>query len=148
MILIGIIVFLIVFVFFVILGFLGARWRKGNLSKLFEWSQTGGVLGPYLVWFLIGADLFTAYTFLALPSMQYAVGSLAFYGVPYVMMGFMMGMITMPRLWRIARKRGYLTASDFVQDRYNSKTLAILVAITGIVATLPYIALQVLGMHV
>ncbi|MGC8568316.1 MAG: sodium:solute symporter family protein [Candidatus Micrarchaeia archaeon] len=148
MILIGIIVFLIVFVFFVILGFLGARWRKGNLSKLFEWSQTGGVLGPYLVWFLIGADLFTAYTFLALPSMQYAVGSLAFYGVPYVMMGFMMGMITMPRLWRIARKRGYLTASDFVQDRYNSKTLAILIAITGIVATLPYIALQVLGMQV
>jgi SSS family solute:Na+ symporter len=148
MILVGILVFLIVFLFFIILGFLGARWRKGNLSKLFEWSQTGGVLGPYLVWFLIGADLFTAYTFLALPSLEFAAGSLAFYAVPYASMGFLMGMITMPRLWRIARKRGYVTAADFVQDRYNSKALAIIIALTGIVATLPYIALQVLGMEV
>ncbi|MEM0150147.1 MAG: hypothetical protein QXW10_04585, partial [Candidatus Micrarchaeaceae archaeon] len=148
MILIGIIVFLVVFLLFVILGFLGARWRKGNLSKLFEWSQSGGVLGPYLVWFLIGADLFTAYTFLALPSMAYASGSIAFYGVAYASMGFLMGILTMPRLWRIARKRGYVTAADFVQDRYSSKSLAIIIALTGIVATLPYIALQVLGMEV
>ncbi|MEM4098917.1 MAG: hypothetical protein QXW57_04110 [Candidatus Micrarchaeaceae archaeon] len=148
MILIGIIVFLVVFLLFVILGFLGARWRKGNLSRLFEWSQSGGVLGPYLVWFLIGADLFTAYTFLALPSMAYASGSIAFYGVPYASMGFLMGILTMPRLWRIARKRGYVTAADFVQDRYSSRSLAIIIALTGIVATLPYIALQVLGMEV
>ncbi len=142
------IVFLVVFLFFILLGFLGSRWRKGNLSKLFEWSQTGGVLGPYLVWFLIGADLFTAYTFLALPSLEYASGSLAFYAVPYASMGFLMGILTMPRLWRIARKRGYVTAADFVQDRYNSKSLSVIIALTGIVATLPYIALQVLGMQV
>ncbi|MGC8622784.1 MAG: sodium:solute symporter family protein [Candidatus Micrarchaeia archaeon] len=148
MLLVGIIVFLAVFLFFVLLGFLGSKWRKGNLTKLFEWSQTGGVLGPYLVWFLIGADLFTAYTFLALPSLEYAAGSLAFYAVPYASMGFLLGILTMPRLWRIARKRGYVTAADFVQDRYSSKSLSIAIALTGIVATLPYIALQVLGMEV
>jgi SSS family solute:Na+ symporter len=53
----------------------------------------------------------------------------------------------MPRLWKIAKKRNYVTASDFVKDRFNSRALSILVAITGVVAVLPYIALQIAGMQ-
>jgi len=42
----------------------------------------------------------------------------------------------------------YVAASDFVKDRFDSKPLAILVAITGIGATIPYIALQIFGIEV
>ena len=53
----------------------------------------------------------------------------------------------MPRLWALSKEKGYITASDFIKDRFGSKTLAVLVAITGIVSLLPYIALQIVGMQ-
>src|SRR5260370_5596065 len=54
----------------------------------------------------------------------------------------------MPRLWIICKKCGYVTAADFVGDRFGSKWLALAVAFTGILATLPYIALQMYGIQV
>ncbi len=143
----GIALFLILFVIFVSLGFYGSRWRKGNLGKLSEWGLAGRRLGPYLSWFLIGADVFTAYTFVAVPSLAYASGSTAFFAVPYVAIVFGIALLTMPRLWQISRNKGYVTASDFVKDRFNSRALSIAVALTGVVATLPYIALQIVGMQ-
>jgi SSS family solute:Na+ symporter len=58
-------IFLGFFVIFVFLGFYGARWRRGDLSQLHEWALAGRRLGTFLVWFLVGADLYTAYTFIA-----------------------------------------------------------------------------------
>ncbi len=145
--LLGIAIFLVLFVIFVIIGFWGSRWRKGNLNMLSEWGLAGRRLGPYISWFLIGADVFTAYTFVAVPSLAYASGSIAFYAVPYVAIVFGIAMLTMPRLWQVSRNKGYVTASDFIKDRFNSKWLAILIAITAVVATLPYIALQITGMQ-
>jgi SSS family solute:Na+ symporter len=53
----------------------------------------------------------------------------------------------MPRLWSLSREKGYITASDFAKDRFSSKALSILIAITGIISLLPYIALQIVGMQ-
>jgi SSS family solute:Na+ symporter len=50
-----------------------------------------------------------------------------------------------PRLWSVAHKHGYVTPADFVRGRHGSSSLALLIAITGIVATMPYIALQLVG---
>ncbi len=143
----GIAIFIILFIIFSLLGFYGGRFRKGNLNKLYEWGLAGRRLGPYLSWFLIGADVFTAYTFVAVPSLAYASGSTAFFAVPYVAITFAIALLTMPRLWRIAKKFNFVTASDFVKARFNSKALSIIVAITGVVSLLPYIALQIAGMQ-
>jgi len=143
----GWVLFLALFVIFVILGFYGARWRRGDMSQLHEWALAGRRLGTFLVWFLIGADLYTAYTFVAVPSGMFASGALYFFAVPYVSITFAIAMITMPRLWEWSRKHGYVTAADMVADRFSSKALAGLIAITGIIAELPYIALQIVGMQ-
>ncbi|TRM73330.1 sodium:solute symporter, partial [Sulfolobus sp. A20-N-F8] len=71
---------------------------------------------------------------------------LYFFAVPYVSLTFAIALLTMPRLWVVSRNRGYVTAADFVKDRFNSRLLAALIAITGVVAELPYIALQIVGM--
>ncbi len=139
--------FVALFIFFIVLGFYGKSWRKGDLNHVHEWSLAGRRLGTALVFFLIGADLYTAYTFVAIPSGVFAKGSLYFYAVPYVMLTFGIALVTMPRLWTLSREKGYITASDFVKDRFRSLTLAVLVAITGIVSELPYIALQIIGMQ-
>src|SRR5438309_2547769 len=139
--------FVSLFVLFVVLGFYGKYWRRGDLNQIHEWSLAGRKLGTTLVFFLIGADLYTAYTFVAIPSGVFAKGSLYFFAVPYVMLTFAVALVTMPRLWTLSREKGYITASDFVKDRFSSKTLAIMIAVTGIVAELPYIALQIVGMQ-
>ena len=144
---IGIAIFILLFIVFSALGFYGSRFRKGNLNSLHEWGLAGRKLGPYLSWFLLGADVFTAYTFVAIPSLAYAAGSMAFFAVPYVAIVFAIAIVTMPRLWNISNKRKYVTASDFVKDRFNSRALSMLVAITGVIAVLPYIALQIAGMQ-
>ncbi|MDE1867700.1 MAG: sodium:solute symporter [Thaumarchaeota archaeon] len=142
-----IITFVSLFILFIALGFYGKYWRRGDLNHVHEWSLAGRKLGTTLVFFLIGADLYTAYSFVAIPSGVFAKGSLYFFAIPYVMLTFAVALVTMPRLWTLAREKGYITASDFVKDRFGSTTLAIMIAITGIVAELPYIALQIIGMR-
>jgi SSS family solute:Na+ symporter len=51
------------------------------------------------------------------------------------------------RLWSVSRANGYVTPADYVRGRHGSSTLALLIAITGIVATMPYIALQLAGLE-
>ncbi len=140
-------VFISLFVLFVGLGFWSSRFRKGDMSDLGEWALAGRRLGVYLAWFLVGADLYTAYTFIAIPELVYESGAVYFYAVPYVGMTFGVALVTMPRLWKISKGKNYVTAVDMVEDKFNSKTLAILIALTGIAAELPYIALQIYGMQ-
>lgn len=139
--------FLVFFVVFAFLGFYGSRWRRGDLNKLHEWALAGRRLGTLLVFFLVGADLYTAYTFVAVPSGVFAKGALFFFAVPYVGITFAVALIFGPRLWEVSKKNGYITGSDFVKARFNSRTLGMLTALTGIVALLPYIALQIVGMQ-
>ncbi len=140
------IVFIALFIVFVALGFGASRWRRGDLNELGEWALAGRKLGTYLAWFLVGADLYTAYTFIAVPSAEMAKGSIYMFATPYVMATFAVALIAMTTLWKLSREKNYVTAVDFVKDKYKSKTLAILIAITGIIAELPYIALQIVGM--
>jgi solute:Na+ symporter, SSS family len=143
----GTIPFVGLFVLFIVLGFYGKYWRRGNLNNIHEWSLAGRKLGTALVFFLIGADIYTAYTFVAIPSGVFAKGSLYFFAIPYVALTFGIALVTMPRLWSLSREKGYITASDFAKDRFSSKALSILIAITGIISLLPYIALQIVGMQ-
>ena len=140
-------VFISLFVLFVAIGFGSSRFRRGDMSDLGEWALAGRKLGGYLAWFLVGGDLYTAYTFIAIPEALYVKGAVYFFAVPYVGMTFGVALLTMPRLWKMAKKKNYVTAVDMVQDKFNSKSLAVIIALTGIVAELPYIALQIYGMQ-
>ena len=143
----SIFVFLALFAIFVFLGFYGARWRKGDLTKLKEWGLAGGRLGTFLGWFLLGADIYTAYTFIAVPSSLFAKGAIYFFAAPYVIITYAFAMWAMPKFWKIANEHGYVTMADFVKGVFNSRLLAVSIALVGIVAELPYIALQIVGMQ-
>src|SRR6478736_4354539 len=141
-----------VFVFFflvvTVLGFAAARWRKADLDSLDEWGLGGRGFGTFIAWFLIGGDLYTAYTFVAVPALWYAGSAVGFFAVPYTIVVYPLIFLFLPRLWSVSHKHGYVTPADFVQGRFDSRTLALAVALTGILATMPYIALQLVGMEV
>lgn len=141
-------VFVALFALVTILGFVAARWRAASLDHLDEWGLAGRRFGTVVTWFLLGGDLYTAYTFIAVPAMVFGMGALGFFAMPYTLMVFPFVFVVFPRLWSVSRRHGFVTGSDFVRARYGSPTLALLVALTGILATLPYIALQLVGMEV
>lgn len=143
---------LAVFVFFflavTVMGFLAARWRKADESaSLDEWGLGGRSFGTWVTWFLLGGDLYTAYTFVAVPAAIYAAGAAGFFAVPYTILVYPVIFTFLPRLWSVSHKHGYVTTSDFVRGRFGSKGLSLAVALTGILATMPYIALQLVGIQ-
>ncbi len=141
-------VFIALFAFVTVLGFVAARWRKGDLDQLHEWGLGGRRFGTVVTWFLLGGDLYTAYTFIAVPALVFGAGAIGFFALPYTVITYPFVFVVMPRLWSVSRKHGYITAADFVRGRFDSAPLALAIAVTGILATMPYIALQLVGIQV
>ncbi|HXQ05987.1 MAG TPA: sodium:solute symporter [Bradyrhizobium sp.] len=144
----ALVVFVLLFGAVTILGFAAARWRRGDLDLLHEWGLAGRRLGTVVVWFLLGGDVYTAYTFIAVPALVFGAGAIGFFALPYTIIVYPLVFLILPRMWSVAHEHNFITAGDFVQGRYGNKWLALAVAITGIVATMPYIALQLLGLQV
>jgi SSS family solute:Na+ symporter len=143
-----IIVFSVLFLAVSGMGFVAARWRRPrDLQHLDEWGLGGRNFGSWITWFLIGGDLYTAYTFVAVPALLFGAGAAGFFAVPYTVIVYPLVFLVLIRLWSVSHRHGYVTPADFVRGRFGSPLLALLVAITGIVATMPYIALQLIGIE-
>jgi SSS family solute:Na+ symporter len=141
-------IFVVLFGLITWLGFAAARWRKGDLDLLHEWGLGGRRFGTVVTWFLLGGDLYTAYTFIAVPALAFGAGAVAFFAVPYTIIVYPFLFLVFSRLWHVCHKHGYITAGDFVRGRFGNRWLALAVTITGLVATMPYIALQLVGIQV
>lgn len=141
------IVFVGFFVLVTVMGFYASRWKSGNLDELHEWGLGGRRFGAWITWFLLGGDLYTAYTVIAVPAAVYAIGAYGFFAVPYTILIYPLLFLVFPRLWNVSHKKGYITGADFIYGRYNNKWLELAIAFTGILATMPYIALQLVGME-
>ncbi|GAA4623671.1 sodium:solute symporter [Actinoallomurus vinaceus] len=143
-----IIVFGVLFLLVSVLGFVAARWRRPDtMHSLDEWGLGGRSFGSWITWFLIGGDLYTAYTFVAVPALVFGAGAAGFYAVPYTIVVYPLVFLVLIRLWSVSHVHGFVTPADFVRARFGSPLLALLIAITGIVATMPYIALQLVGIE-
>jgi solute:Na+ symporter, SSS family len=141
-------IFVLLFAFITWLGFAAAHWRKGDLDLLHEWGLGGRRFGTLITWFLVGGDLYTAYTFVAVPALAFGAGAVAFFAVPYTIIVYPILFLAFPRLWQVCHRHGYITAADFVRGRFGNRWLALAITLTGIVATMPYIALQLVGIQV
>ncbi|MGH2868135.1 MAG: monocarboxylate uptake permease MctP [Solirubrobacteraceae bacterium] len=142
----AIVVFCVLFLFVTVVGFAAARWRKADLAHLNEWGLAGRKFGTWVTWFLIGGDIYTAYTFIAVPAAMFGAGSAGFFAFAYTTLVFPVLFVFGPRLWAVCKRHGYITAADFARGRFGSSTLALAVALTGILATMPYIGLQLIGL--
>jgi solute:Na+ symporter, SSS family len=110
----ALVVFVLLFGFMTVLGFVAVHWRRGDLDLLHEWGLAGRRFGTVVTWFLLGGDLYTAYTFVAVPALVFGAGAIGFFAVPYIIMVYPLVFLILPRLWSVAHKQNYITASDFV----------------------------------
>ncbi|HEV2375948.1 MAG TPA: sodium:solute symporter [Streptosporangiaceae bacterium] len=141
-------ILIVAFALVTVVGFIAARWRRAeDMLHLNEWGLGGRGFGTFITWFLLGGDLYTAYTFIAVPALVFATGAAGFFALSYTVMVFPIVFVFAPRLWSVARVHNYVTPADYVRGRYGSRGLGLAVAATGILATMPYIALQLVGIQ-
>lgn len=147
---VALLVFTALFLLVTLLGFLAVRWKRpsAGMHSLDEWGLGGRSFGTLIAWFLLGGDLYSAYTVIAVPAAVYGTGAMGFFAVPYVILMYPYMMVVLPRLWRLCHERGCITFADYVRSRWHLRPLTIAVAVTGILALMPYIALQLVGMKV
>jgi solute:Na+ symporter, SSS family len=130
-------IFIALFLLVTVLGFVAARWRRADLAHLNEWGLGGRSFGTVITWFLLGGDLYTAYTFIAVPALVFGTGAAGMFALPYTIIVYPFVFLVMPRLWSVAHRHQVVTPADFVRGRYSSPTLALAVAVTGLIATCP-----------
>src|ERR1700748_2926883 len=99
---VAITIFLVLFVSVAGIGLFGSRWRAGDLSQLTEWGLGGRRFGTVITWFLLGGDLYTAYTFIAVPAAMFGLGAAGFFAIPYATLMYPLLFIAFPRLWSVA----------------------------------------------
>ena len=112
-----------------------------------DWGLGGRQFGAWVTWFLVGGDFYTAYTVIAVPALVYAVGAYGFFALPYTIIVYPFIFVVMPKLWKIAHDGGHGTAADIIRARFGSRTLELAVALSGLIAVMPYIALQLIGIR-
>jgi SSS family solute:Na+ symporter len=148
----ALIVFIILFALVLVIGLLSYRLLSGGEEspeeELSEWGLGGRSFGTIITWFLVGGDLYTAYTLIAVPALVFGKGAIGLFALPYTIIVYPLVFVVMPRLWQVAHNKGMVTPADYVKERFDSPFLALLIALTGFVATMPYIALQMYGIEI
>jgi solute:Na+ symporter, SSS family len=131
-----------------VIAFMASRWRKPkNPNSLEEWGVGGRAFGNWVTWFLIGGASYTAYTFIAIPAYSWGYGAIGFYAVPFALITTPLVFLVSTRFWSVAHAHGFVTSAEFTRARFGSRPLALVVAVVGIVATLPYIAVQLIALE-
>lgn len=128
---------------------LSAAWR-GHAQELINptgWALANRGLAGVRLWAVLGATIFTAYTYLALPGRAFLSGGSAYYAVAYMAMVTPLGFLILPRFREFAAEHGFVTAADFVRARNSSHVLALTVALTSLLAAVPYLTLQVVSLR-
>src|SRR4026209_2671495 len=101
---------ILLFALVTVMGVMAARWRRPkDLDSLNEWGLGGKSFGTVVTWFLLGGDLYTAYTFIAVPALVFSAGAIGFFAVPYTIIIYPLVFLLMPRLWSVCRVHGYVT---------------------------------------
>jgi SSS family solute:Na+ symporter len=141
-------IFTLLFALVTGLGFYAVRWQgRAPQNNLEEWGLGGRKFGFWVTFFLNSGDIFTAFTFIALPALMFGGGAMGFFAVTFTIFVYSLMFLPLVRLWSVSRRQGHKTLADFVATTYSSPTLGLVVALTGISVTMPYLAMQLAGLE-
>src|SRR6202041_3659647 len=102
-------------------GFWAARWRRpmAGMHSLEEWGLAGRSFGTWVTWFLMGGDLYTAYTVIAVPAALYGAGAMGFFAIPYGVITYPYMMLVLPRLWTVCHRHRSEEHTSELQSHVN-----------------------------
>ncbi|MAK09258.1 MAG: sodium:solute symporter [Rhodobacteraceae bacterium] len=127
-----------------LIGIIAGRGK--SFFSLSEYAVGDRSFNLFVMWFLMGGTIFSAFAFLGGPGWAYSKGAASFYILVYCTLGLMPWYVIGPKVAKIGKKNNYITMGDFLGDRFQSKVLTVIVGIVAILAFIPYLTLQIKGM--
>ncbi len=113
-------------------------------------STTGYVAGDrsmnvFILYFVLGASIFSSFAFLGGPGWAYSRGVAALYIIAYGAVGMVPFYFFGPKARALGEKFGFVTQAEILEDRFNSKWLSGILAVLTVVVLIPYLTLQMKG---
>lgn len=136
----------LVVIIFALAMALGLVSRRGRTMDMEQWTIGRRGFGSILVFLLMAGEIYTTFTFLGASGYAYGRGAPAFYIIAYGAVAYALGYWFLPRVWSYARDHGLITQADFFAHRFDSRSLGVAVGLIGVVAMMPYLALQLEGL--
>lgn len=101
--------------------------------------------GLLVMYFVLGASVFSAFAFLGGPGWAYSRGAAAFYILCYGVLGIAPYFFIGPKAAALGRRHGYVTQAQLICGRFPSRALSLMIATLTVLAFIPYITLQMRG---
>ncbi len=125
---------------------LGLASRRGRQMDLEQWTIGRRGFGVVIVFLLMAGEIYTTFTFLGASGYAYGRGVPALYIIAYGAVAYALGYWFLPPVWRYAKEHQLITQADFFTHRFDSRSLGVAVGLVGVLAMLPYLALQLQGL--
>jgi len=121
-------------------------YRSGETWKARDYFLGGKTTGAVVLFFVMLATKFSGNTFFGLPGQAYRIGLMSVMLIPFIL-AITLGLLSYaPRLYVLSKKYDYLTPADFFADRFQSRSLRLVVACFLILTVIPYLMIQTTGM--
>lgn len=126
-----------------IVGVLAGIKRKFTLEG---YLVSGRGLGLIFLYVLMTGEIYSAYAFLGTGGWAYSYGMPIMYAIGYGALAYAFGYFYARYVWKAGKVFKCVTQADYFQVRYNSRAIAVLVALIGIIFNVPYLQLQLQGL--
>jgi len=131
---------------YVILSLLLAFYsRTGKAKDMTDYFLGNRMMGGVVSALSYSATTFSAFMLVGLAGLTYAggVGALGFELIYFA--GVSLIAFFGPRYWLVGKKYGYITPTEMLGDRYESKAVAVVTALASCIFLIPYSAVQLTG---
>src|SRR5690625_3706801 len=123
-------------------AYLSCTERSKDMSHYFLGDRK---MGGFVSALSYSATTYSAFMLIGLAGLTYSggVGALGFELI--YLCGVTLVLIFGPRFWAVGKKYGYVTPSEMMGHRYDSRALSVTAALTSCVFLIPYAAVQLAG---
>lgn len=125
-----------------VLGIVAGRRGGGGVADFVAGDRA---FGPLLMYFVMGATVFSAYALLGTPQRVVSKGSDAFYILAYGAVGFVPVYFFGARVRKLGAKLGAVTQAELIGRRFDSRYVCGLMGAATVLAFVPYLVIQLKG---
>ncbi len=125
-----------------VMGVLPARKVSSGIAGYVAADRSMNTL---VLYFVLGASIFSSFAFLGGPGWAYSRGVAALYIVCYGIVGMVPFYFIGPRIRRLGERYGFVTQAELLSHRYDSRWLSVLLAALSVAAFVPYMVIQMKG---
>jgi SSS family solute:Na+ symporter len=138
-------VYITIALYFVLGTVVALLARKGMGQGVADFFLANRAIGGFVAALTYSATTYSAFMLVGLAGLTYAggVGALGFELI--YLSGLVLVAFFGPRFWLVGKKYNYITPTEMLADRYQSKPLEVIAAIAAVIFLIPYSAVQLVG---